>query len=268
MKESIFNYFDSISINDYIAHIYNNNSERFEIASRFISDGLKQGQKCIFVNDTKIPEELIARLKILDIQVDKCLKNKSISEIKLINNNIDGTTFNDPIKSIEKELRRLSKKNKGLKFRILSSYITSLPNINNNYQLYLHSSLNILAKENPVIFLNQFELSRMNSRSLLNILKTHQIIIEDNFVYKNSFHNNPKEIISKLDKEKSKLDSLSTQEIKVLSFIVSGLSNRNIATELSISIRTVESHRYNLMKKLNLKNTVDLIKFALKNGIN
>ena len=267
MKDSIFNYFDIISTHDYIAHIYNNNSERYEIASRFISDGLKNKETCIMVNDSNTPEELIARLKITDIDFKKGLRNKSISEVNIIDNSTNGKIFNDPLKSIKKELDLLSKKKKTSNFRILYSYIPSITDINDNYQFYLQANLNIIASENPVIFLNQFDISRINSKFLLNVFKTHPIIIEENSVYKSSLYTNPKEIISKLDYEKSRLDSLSSQEIKVLTFIVSGLSNRNIAKELSISIRTVESHRYNLMKKLNLKNTVDLIKFALKNGI-
>ncbi|NIQ13165.1 MAG: hypothetical protein GTO02_01770 [Candidatus Dadabacteria bacterium] len=91
--------------------------------------------------------------------------------------------------------------------------------------------------------------------------------MENNIVYKSSFYTNPYEIISELDKEINKLENLSPQEITVLRNIVSGLSNKNIAKELSISIRTVESHRYHLMKKLDLNNAVDLIKFALRNGI-
>jgi DNA-binding CsgD family transcriptional regulator len=44
------------------------------------------------------------------------------------------------------------------------------------------------------------------------------------------------------------------------------LTSKEIAELLSISIRTVEHHRANLLKKLNLKNTADLIKHAIQNG--
>jgi two-component system response regulator NreC len=47
----------------------------------------------------------------------------------------------------------------------------------------------------------------------------------------------------------------------------SSKTNKEIADALSISIRTVETHKSNVMKKINLKTTVDLVKFAIKNNI-
>ena len=46
-----------------------------------------------------------------------------------------------------------------------------------------------------------------------------------------------------------------------------GLSNTGIAKELSISVKTVETHRANIMKKLEIHNLVDLVKFSMRNGI-
>ncbi|HNN00943.1 MAG TPA: helix-turn-helix transcriptional regulator, partial [Turneriella sp.] len=44
-------------------------------------------------------------------------------------------------------------------------------------------------------------------------------------------------------------------------------TNRDIADELDISVRTVESHRANLMHKLDLENVQELVAFALKQGV-
>jgi len=52
-----------------------------------------------------------------------------------------------------------------------------------------------------------------------------------------------------------------------LRFIVQGNTNREIASALNISIRTVESHRSNLMEKLNLHSRVDLVRYASKFGL-
>jgi DNA-binding CsgD family transcriptional regulator len=46
-----------------------------------------------------------------------------------------------------------------------------------------------------------------------------------------------------------------------------GHSAKEIADMLSISPRTVETHKYNIMEELNLQTTADLIKFAIKHGI-
>ena len=65
----------------------------------------------------------------------------------------------------------------------------------------------------------------------------------------------------------SKLELLSKREVELLKLIVEGKTNKEIADELFISVRTVESHKNHIMVKLELKNQVELIKFAIKEGI-
>lgn len=60
---------------------------------------------------------------------------------------------------------------------------------------------------------------------------------------------------------------LSAREMEVFKLFAEGFSNREIADKLFISVRTVETHKNNIMKKINLKTTVDLVKFAIKNNI-
>lgn len=57
------------------------------------------------------------------------------------------------------------------------------------------------------------------------------------------------------------------QEIKVIKFVCMKRSNAEIAEELHVTVRTIESHRYNISKKTNTTNTIDLIEHAVKNGI-
>ena len=64
-----------------------------------------------------------------------------------------------------------------------------------------------------------------------------------------------------------KLNTLSKREVQLLKLIVEGRTNKEIADELFISVRTVESHKNHIMVKLELKNQVELIKFAIKEGI-
>jgi DNA-binding NarL/FixJ family response regulator len=52
--------------------------------------------------------------------------------------------------------------------------------------------------------------------------------------------------------------NLSKREMQVLSIILKGKSNKEIGEELEVSRRTAEVHRYNLMKKLNVKNLIEL----------
>ncbi len=60
-------------------------------------------------------------------------------------------------------------------------------------------------------------------------------------------------------------EELSKREKEVLILFAEGSSNSEISDKLFISVRTVESHKNHIMQKLQLKNTVDLIKYAIKN---
>jgi len=59
----------------------------------------------------------------------------------------------------------------------------------------------------------------------------------------------------------SGLNALSQREIEVISFIKKGYSSKEISDTLNISVKTVEVHRYNILKKLNLKNAAALVNF-------
>jgi len=62
-------------------------------------------------------------------------------------------------------------------------------------------------------------------------------------------------------------ESLSEREKEILALIAMGYSNKDIAEKLVISVKTVETHKSNLMEKLGLKTRPDLVKFALKKGL-
>ncbi len=62
-------------------------------------------------------------------------------------------------------------------------------------------------------------------------------------------------------------DDLTPREQEVLTLIAQGLSNGEIGEQLVISAKTVDRHRENIMRKLNLHNRVDLVKYALRKGL-
>jgi DNA-binding NarL/FixJ family response regulator len=61
--------------------------------------------------------------------------------------------------------------------------------------------------------------------------------------------------------------TLTERERQVLHLAAEGNSNSEIAARLSISIRTVETHRTNLLHKLNLRTQTDLVRYAIQKGI-
>lgn len=62
-------------------------------------------------------------------------------------------------------------------------------------------------------------------------------------------------------------NTLSSRELDVIKHIKEGLSSKEIATQLSISLKTVEVHRHNILKKLNLKNSAALVNFINASGL-
>jgi two-component system, NarL family, response regulator NreC len=62
-------------------------------------------------------------------------------------------------------------------------------------------------------------------------------------------------------------ETLTSREREILHLAVTGFSNSEIASRLSISPRTVEAHRFNFMHKLGLRKQTDLIRFAVQRGI-
>jgi DNA-binding CsgD family transcriptional regulator len=65
----------------------------------------------------------------------------------------------------------------------------------------------------------------------------------------------------------SSYDLLTPREREVLQLIAEGKSNKEVADMLNLSVYTVETHRGNLMEKLNLKGVPELILYAVRKGI-
>ena len=61
--------------------------------------------------------------------------------------------------------------------------------------------------------------------------------------------------------------TLSEREIEVLKFICAGLSNKAIAENLNLSVRTIEGHRFSILHKTNCKNALELSAYAVRNNL-
>ena len=62
-------------------------------------------------------------------------------------------------------------------------------------------------------------------------------------------------------------NDLTKRELEVLALVASGKSNQEVADDLFISIKTVETHKNHILDKLGLKNTAELVKYAIKNQL-
>ena len=65
----------------------------------------------------------------------------------------------------------------------------------------------------------------------------------------------------------SPLESLSNRELQVLRALALGQTNREIADNYALSVKTVDTYRFRLLKKLNLRNNADISRFAIQHGL-
>jgi DNA-binding NarL/FixJ family response regulator len=68
-------------------------------------------------------------------------------------------------------------------------------------------------------------------------------------------------------KPMNRTQSLTAREKEVLHLVADGKSNKEVAAGLSISVKTAEAHRINIMRKLNAQSVVDLVKYAMRNNM-
>lgn len=67
--------------------------------------------------------------------------------------------------------------------------------------------------------------------------------------------------------DKQKITTLTNREIEIVALLAQEMSSSDIAKKLFISVGTVETHRHNILKKLGVKTTVGVVKFAVKVGL-
>ena len=71
----------------------------------------------------------------------------------------------------------------------------------------------------------------------------------------------------KQDNPVDKISLLTTREVEILKLIAAGYSNKEIGVKLFISTRTVDTHRTNIMKKIDARNIAGIIRFAFQNRL-
>jgi DNA-binding NarL/FixJ family response regulator len=67
--------------------------------------------------------------------------------------------------------------------------------------------------------------------------------------------------------KQAETEQVSIREREILQLLAEGYSNREIADQLNLSLKTIETHRFNIMRKLGLHNIADLVLYAVRNHI-
>jgi DNA-binding CsgD family transcriptional regulator len=265
MKESIFLRLSSFKEHDRLCHIYSNSTERLDIGANFIIHGIKNKEKCIYISDRIVPKEFTYRLSAAGIDVNKARREGNFKEVIIIRKQQEEMkephSFIGLLTPIVEEIS----KNSNMKLRILRSKESVLFSQEN--LLRREALLDKFTSERPIVHMCQYDIKKMSCQDLMNLFGTHRMIVFDNILYDSPFYTQPDEILERLKQASNKYELLTNKEKEILRYIVNGYSNNDIADDISISVRTVETHRANIMRKLEINKLVDLVKFAILNGI-
>jgi DNA-binding CsgD family transcriptional regulator len=264
MKESIFLRLNSFRDHDRLCHVYSNDTEKLDIGANFIIHGIKSKEKCIYISDRIIPKEFTYRLSAAGIDVSKARKEGNFQEVTILRKQREQmkepNSFIDLLSPIVEELS----KNSNMKVRILRSK----ESIFYSYDLLRREALlDKFSSDKPVVVMCQYDTKKITSQDLMNLYSTHPMIVFDNILYDSPFYTQPDEILERLRQASNRYELLTNKEKEILRYIVNGYSNNDIAEDVSISVRTVETHRANIMRKLEINKLVDLVKFAIQNGL-
>jgi len=78
----------------------------------------------------------------------------------------------------------------------------------------------------------------------------------------------PKSVLQRLGHDSGDpYERLTTRERQVLQLIAEGKTNRQVAEQLGVATKTIDSHRSHLMRKLNIHDQTSLVKYAIRKGI-
>jgi DNA-binding NarL/FixJ family response regulator len=87
------------------------------------------------------------------------------------------------------------------------------------------------------------------------------------FLYPSAVHALMRDVITRAGERSEELQLVTPRELEVLKLIAEGHSSKEIATMLVLSIKTVESHRANILNKLGMRDRVDLTRYAIRRGL-
>jgi DNA-binding NarL/FixJ family response regulator len=87
------------------------------------------------------------------------------------------------------------------------------------------------------------------------------------FLYPSAVHALIRDVVARANETGQELEVLTPRELEVLKLIAEGHTSKEIATTLVLSIKTVESHRANILGKLGMRDRVDLTRYAIRLGL-
>ncbi|MHC1780545.1 MAG: response regulator [Bacteroidales bacterium] len=213
--------------------------------------------KILLVDDHQIILEGVKTMLIDEDEIDflGCASN-GVNALEIIKQKLPDIVISDismPDMTGIELTSRIAELNLPSKVLILSMYTTDD---------YIYNAIKVGAK-------GILPKQDTNKEMLMEAIRT--IYDGEEYYGSNISKNLMKSYVSKIknigSNEKLKNYTLTIREKEILKLYVEGFSNQEVAKKLNISVRTVETHKNNIMQKFDFKSTVEMVKFALKNNI-
>lgn len=205
--------------------------------------------KVIIVDDHKIFNEGIKKVLSSSSQIDVvAIANNGEEALKLIKESSPNLIITDMLMPVMNGMELLEQVRMEYKDNIKVLMFTAVDD-----DFFINQAINVGA--------DGYLSKRISSAELIDaVLKINSgtRVFSSDIIDELLLENDEKEV------SKEKIVSITHREHEILEKISKGKTSQEIADELYISRRTVEAHRYNIIQKLTLKNSSDLIRYAIK----
>ena len=196
-KSNLIDAIERLNTHDHLCLIYETKKEQFAAVFPFINSGLKRGEKCIYIVDDNIAQEVIGAMQKSGIDVDSALKSGSLSIVNKQEVYLKQGYF-DPAWMIQflKEAVDSAKVEGFNALRVTGEMTWALgrdPGVEKLIEY--EAKLNYIFPENDVIAICQYNSKRFSPEILLNVIRTHPIVICGDLVCKNFYYIPPDEFL-------------------------------------------------------------------------
>ena len=128
--------------------------------------------------------------------------------------------------------------------------------------------VDVLLTGQPVIAVCTFPIGLSTADEILDAARTHQFAVTvRNGVWKRVETSDVDAAVREAEKRSPLLEQLSFRQREILQHIAEGLNTKQIASLLGISVKTVEAHRLQMMRRLEIDNVAGLVRFAIRSGL-
>ncbi|MFD1713097.1 MEDS domain-containing protein [Amnibacterium flavum] len=273
----------AVSSGTHFCALYSGPAERDRLLYAFLEEGLRQGDKCLCLIDDVDPavvrdravgqsgSDYSRRSAQLDVErsSDAYLRSGEFSVedmVSFLSGSVDAAIAEN--------------------FSLLRaagemSWVLSGPPGWDDLFAY-ESSLNQIVEHEPAILICLYDLRKFGAEMLIEVLRTHPRVLLDGTVIHNPHYMEPAEYASAgraaatiqpplvrvdtqgADEADSRWASLTDAELRVISLVAQGISNREVAGDLYVSRHTVDAHLKHIYLKLDIHSRVELTVRALQ----